>query len=86
VKFEERSTNVPIADRFLAPMIRSPSQLPGTARSEAIGGRSAMLTMFGIRFLRCPTFRDGRRTARPVRRQRVSSCLSAPRDCTYRDW
>ena len=23
--------------------------------------------MFGIRFLRCPTFRDGRRTARPVR-------------------
>jgi len=21
--------------------------------------------MFGIRFLRCPTFRDGRRTARP---------------------
>jgi hypothetical protein len=24
--------------------------------------------MFGIRFLRWPTFRDGRRTARPVRK------------------
>jgi hypothetical protein len=26
------------------------------------------LIMFGIRFLRWPTFREGRRTARPVRK------------------
>jgi hypothetical protein len=42
--------------------------------------------MFGIRFLRCSTFRDGRRTARPVSKHLVSSCFRAPRDCTYSDW
>ena len=41
-----------------------------------------MLIMFGIRFLRCPTFREGRRTARPVHNHLVSSCFRAPRDCT----
>src|SRR5512144_1169931 len=35
---EDRSTSVPIADRFPAPMIRSPSQLPGTDRSVASAG------------------------------------------------
>src|SRR6266540_2181520 len=34
-----RSTSVPIADRF-SPMIRSPSQCPGTTRSS-IGGAGA---------------------------------------------
>ena len=52
---------------------------------SASAGRSAMLIMFGIRFLRWPTFRDGRRTARPVLKHLVSSCFRAPRDCTYSD-
>jgi hypothetical protein len=67
-------------------MIRSPSQLPGTARSLASAGRSEMFTMLGIRFLRCPVLRDGLRNALPVRKCLVSSCVSAPRDWTYRDW
>ena len=39
------------ADRGLAllPMIKSPSQWPGTARSSTSGGRSLMETMLGIR-------------------------------------
>ena len=56
-------------------MIRSPSQCPGTARSSASAGRSVMLIMSGIRFLRCPVFRDGCRSPRPVRKYRVSSCF-----------
>src|SRR5712691_12086120 len=35
-----RSTSVPIADRF-SPMIRSPSQCPGTTRSLDLGGAGA---------------------------------------------
>ena len=35
----ERSTRVPIAEPFSRPMIRSPSQCPGTARSAASAGR-----------------------------------------------
>ena len=50
----ERSTRVPIAVRLRLPIIRSPSQCPGTARSTASAGRSLMLTMFGIRFFRRP--------------------------------
>ena len=61
---------------------KSPSQLPGTARSSTSGGRSAMLIMFGMRFLRCPTLRLGRRSARPVRRHTANSRRNAPRDCT----
>ena len=38
-----RSTSVPIAERF-NPMIRSPSQWPGTARSSASAGRSEINT------------------------------------------
>ena len=34
--------------------VKSPSQLPGTARSSSSGGRSAMFIMLGMRFLRCP--------------------------------
>jgi hypothetical protein len=47
-------------------MIRSPSQFPGTARSSTSAGRSAILIMLGMRFLRCPTLLLGRRNARPV--------------------
>ena len=39
MKRVERSTSVPIAERPV-PMIRSPSQYPGTARSSASAGRS----------------------------------------------
>jgi len=38
-----RSTSVPIADRF-RPMMRSPSQWPGTARSSTSAGRSLIIT------------------------------------------
>src|SRR5690625_7281311 len=38
-----RSTTVPMADR-LVPMIKSPSQCPGTARSLASAGRLEMNT------------------------------------------
>ena len=45
-----RSTRVPIAEfDAVEPMIRSPSQCPGTARSATSAGRSLMLTMSGIR-------------------------------------
>jgi len=76
------STSVPIADRFFCPMIRSPSQCPGTARSAASAGRSAMLIMFRARFLRCPGLRHGFRTARPVLKHLVRSRFRAPRDRT----
>jgi len=39
----DRSTSVPIAERF-KPMIRSPSQCPGTARSSASAGRLEIIT------------------------------------------
>jgi len=55
-------------------------------RHRRSGGRALMLTMSGMRFLRCPGARHGRRRARPVRRCRVSSRRSAPRDCTYSSW
>lgn len=35
----ERSTRVPIAERLAAPVIKSPSQCPGTLRSSASAGR-----------------------------------------------
>ena len=85
VKFVVRSTSVPIAVWLPFPMIRSPSQCPGTARSSASAGRSEMLIIPGIRFFRCPGARLGRRTARPVRRLRVSSRRSAPLACRYSD-
>ena len=39
VNREVRSTRVPIADRLSAPVIRSPSQCPGSLRSAAAAGR-----------------------------------------------
>ena len=43
MKLVLRSTRVPIAER-LSPMMRSPSQWPGTARSSASAGRSLIMT------------------------------------------
>jgi hypothetical protein len=63
-----RSTGVPIAVALRLPMSRSSSQWPGTRRSSASGGRSAIETMSEMRFLRRPTWRPGLRSARPVRR------------------
>lgn len=70
------------------PIIRSPSQWPGTARSSASAERWLMLIMSrpSMRFWRVPECRPGWRSARPVRKQAVSSRLSAPRDRTYSDW
>lgn len=61
----EGSTSVPM-HVLLVPMMRSPSQCPGTARSATSGGRSLMRTMFGMRpypFGRCFL---ARRAARPL--------------------
>ena len=40
-----RSTRVPIAERFPAPMMQSPSQCPTCIRSSASAGRSAIIVM-----------------------------------------
>ena len=80
-----RSTRVAIAERLALPMMRSPSQWPGTARSSTSAGRSLSRTMPTSSPL--PTVRRrGRRWARPVRRYRVSSFRSTPRACTNSDW
>ena len=76
------STRVPIAEALPAPMIRSPSQWPGTARSAASAGRSLISTMSLIRPRRSPALRRGLRSARPVRRHEASSRRNAPRPCT----
>ncbi len=43
-----RSTKVPTADRLRAPLMRSPSQWPGTVRVVTSAGRSAIGVMLGI--------------------------------------
>ena len=43
VKRLDRSTNVPMAN-LSNPMIKSPSQCPGTARSSASAGRLEIIT------------------------------------------
>src|SRR3954463_15010414 len=48
-----RSTRVPITDLF-SPMIRSPSQCPGTARSSASAGRWLIITSGVMNFLPRP--------------------------------
>ena len=81
-----RSTRVPIAELF-SPMIRSPSQCPGTARSAASAGRSLIMISAVMNFLPRPRVRArGTRSARPVRRHATSSRLSAPRPWTYSAW
>ena len=62
------------------PMMRSPSQWPGTARSSTSAGRSLIMTSGVTNFLPRPCVRArGTRRARPVRRQATSSGVSAPR-------
>ena len=43
-----RSTRVAMAERLLSPVIRSPSQWPGTARSSASAGRSLIMIMGSV--------------------------------------
>ena len=77
-----RSTRVPIAD-LPKPMIRSPSQCPGTARSAASADRSLIMISGVTKDLPRRRLRArGTRSALPVRRQAVSSRRSAPRPCT----
>ena len=74
-----RSTSVPMAD-LLSPMIKSPSQWPGTARSATSAGRSVIMISAVTKCFPRPFARArGTRSARPVRRQATSSRLSAPR-------
>ena len=62
------STNVPIAE-LPRPMIRSPSQCPGTARFSASAGRSLIMISGPTDALPRPRRRAlGTRNARPVRR------------------
>ena len=84
--WRQRSTNVPIAE-LPSPMIRSPSQCPGTARSSTSAGR-ALIRMSGpTNALPRPRRRArGTRSARPVRRHAVSSRRSAPRPWMYNAW
>jgi hypothetical protein len=81
-----RSTRVAICDAFALPMIKSPSQNPGTARSAASAGRSLTFTMPRI----FPLLHDTRdlltRLARPCRNANVSSVRNTPRACKYNDW
>ena len=68
------------------PMIRSPSQCPGTARSATSAGRS--LIMDHVAELALPFDRVGpcgRRVAARCAGSRVSSLRSAPRACTNSD-
>ena len=81
-----RSTSVPMAE-LPKPKMRSPSQWPGTARSAASAGRWLSMTSGPTKAL--PSLRlraRGTRSARPVRRQAVSSRRRAPRPCTYSAW
>ena len=73
-----RSTNVPIAERS-NPMMRSPSQCPGTARSSASAGRSLIITS-GVTWPQafCCDLERGTRKARPVRKQATSSRFERP--------
>lgn len=81
-----RSTRVPIADRF-NPMIRSPSQCPGTALSATSAGRSLIMSSGVMNFLPRALMRArGTRSARPVRKHALRSRRSAPRPWTYTAW
>ena len=44
---DRRSTRLPTADPFRAPLIKSPSQWPGTVRPATSAGRSAMGVILG---------------------------------------
>ena len=63
-----RSTRVPIAELF-RPMMRSPSQCPGTARSSASPGRSLIMTSGVTNFLPSSTGSSPRDSQGPTRSQ-----------------
>lgn len=73
VKRVVRSTRVAICDLPPFPMMRSPSQKPGTARSSASAGRSLILTMSGIFPLLKVALDRETRLARPCRNASFSS-------------
>lgn len=68
-----RPTGVPVADLLAAPVIGSPSQWPGTARSPASAGRSPVITI-GSRnqALRSSVAGLGRRVTRPLDRAQTA--------------
>src|SRR3954470_18322085 len=69
-----RSTRVPIAERP-EPMIRSPSQCPGTARSSASAGRWLIMTSLGDMAAWALTragARDAQRTSGPQARDELA--------------
>jgi hypothetical protein len=68
---------VPIAVALRLPISRSPSQWPGTRRSSASGGRSAIETVSGMRFVRWPAWRPG--LARRASRAQVAGELAFKR-------
>ena len=75
-----RSTRVPIAEPLSLPMIRSPSQCPGTVRPSTSLGRLAMRSSPGTRGRFAATL--GARRARPVRQGfvQVSAQVAASLD------
>ena len=81
-----RSTRVPIAD-LSSPMIRSPSQCPGTARSATSAGRALIITSSVMNPCRAPS-RGPAGPAGPARYAGTRSApgCSAPRPCTYSAW
>lgn len=83
----ERSTSVPTADCPLAPMIKSPSQCPGSARSSTLAGRSLIITIGSLN--RGRTWREyaaGRLRVRPWRMREAISLRSVPLAWMKMDW
>ncbi len=63
------------------PVMRSPSQWPGTARSSISGGRSEIMAMGSRKRGLRPWPPWGLRAVRPCLMARFSSCLSSPLAC-----
>ena len=62
-----RSTRVPMADWFSIPVVRSPSQCRGIARSSIWGGRSVTMIIGSTNLLRCSVLCGGLdRWAKPL--------------------
>jgi len=81
-----RSASVATCDLPRRPMIRSPSQCPGTARSATSGGRWLMVTIPAIRACLGRVLPRGMRSARPVRSATLSCVASSPRPCRCNAW
>ena len=68
-----RSTSVPTALALASPLMRSPSQCPGTMRAATSGGRRLMGVMLGIPPLRSVPRALGKRVLWPLRSRPRSS-------------